>query len=61
MDNTELNFIFLLLIVILVVSIIKKEYLTIFMISGILYCTLFHHLGIDTPLNTIQKIVNENP
>lgn len=61
LDNTELNFIFLLLIVILVVSIIKKEYLTILMISGILYCTLFHHLGIDTPLNTIQKIVDENP
>lgn len=61
LNNTELNFLFLLLILLLIISIIRKKYGISILVSVIIFCTLFNKIGIDTPMNTIQKIINDYP
>ncbi|UOC10494.1 beta-carotene 15,15'-monooxygenase [Streptococcus equinus] len=60
LNNTELNFILLFLLIILIALILKKDYLFSLLILSILYCVFLNRIGVDTPFATIQKVLDEN-
>ena len=60
LNNTELNFILLFILIILIALLLKKDYLFSLLILSISYCVFLNKIGVDTPFATIQKVLDEN-
>ena len=60
LNNAELNFIFIFLFLLIILAVIKKKYLVSFLDFIVVYCVLLNKMGVDTPLDTVQKITNNH-